>query len=65
MELNSGDKVYIEALTGTTANNGNWSIKGRYEIDHETEKSIFLKEDGLPKPLKIFKDRIIKIRKTK
>ena len=42
-----GDFVYIESETGNGKNNGEWSIKGIYEIFKITKTRIWLIEQGL------------------
>jgi len=59
MTINPGDKVYIEATTGNGKNNGEWTIKGVYEIFKTTRTRIWLIEEGLI--IKIYKNRITKI----
>ncbi|TSA57828.1 hypothetical protein D4R42_00885 [bacterium] len=61
MTINPGDLVYIEALTGTSKNKGNWFIKGIYEVAETSELKIYLIEGELR--LGIYKSRIQKIEK--
>jgi len=59
--MRPGDLVCIEATTGNGKSNGNWTIKGLYEVYKVSDTNIWLIEESLI--IKVQRSKIMKIEK--